>query len=178
MATKIMAEPGRVLLDEQEIAARVEVAARALAPMIDDETVAVCLLAGGIWYAADLMRALGRLGVHPIFDCLWLGSYGDARQSAGAVEVRAGLQRDVAGRCVLLIDDVFDSGLSLSEARRLATEAGATQVITTVFAAKPWPTPRALVPDVVAWEAPGEFLVGYGMDDAGRYRGLPQVMAV
>ena len=173
-----MAEPGRLLLDEQEIAARVEAAAETLAPLIDDETVAVCLLTGGIWYAADLMRALAKRGVHPLFDALWLGSYGDARQSAGPVEVRAGLQRDVSRRKVLLIDDVLDSGFSLLEAKRVVAEAGAEEILITVFADKPWPTPRAVCADVAAWAAPAEFLVGYGLDDAGRYRGLPQVRAV
>ena len=173
-----MAEPGRRRLQPQEIAARVEAAAEALIPLIDDETVAVCLLTGGIWYAADLMRALAKHGVHPLFDALWLGSYGDARQSAGTVEVRAGLQRDVSRRKVLLIDDVLDSGFSLLEAKRLVAEAGAEEILITVFADKPWPTPRAVFADVTAWKAPAEFLIGYGLDDAGRYRGLPQVRAV
>lgn len=172
-----MASPGLVLLSQQEIAEKVEDAAKRLAPLIDDETVAVCLLTGGIWYAADLMRALSKLGVNPLFDALWLGSYGDGRASLGEVEVRAGLQRDVAGRRVLLIDDVLDSGLSLSEAARIALDAGAASVISTVFAAKPWPSPRVM-PDVVAWEAPDAFLVGYGLDDAGRFRGLPDLRAV
>lgn len=173
-----MAEPGRLLLDEQEIAGRVAAAAQALAPLIDDETVAVCLLTGGIWYAADLMRELAKLGVHPLFDALWLGSYGDARESGGNVALRAGLQRDVARRRVLLIDDVLDSGFSLLEAKRVVAEAGAEEILITVFAYKPWTTPRAVFADVAAWRAPAEFLVGYGLDDAGRYRGLPQVRAV
>lgn len=173
-----MAEPGRLLLGEREIADFVEAAARILAPLIDNETVAVCLLTGGIWYAADLMRALARLDVHPVFDALWLGSYGDARQSGGTINLRAGLQRDVVGRRVLLIDDVIDSGFSLLEAKRLVAEAGADEILITVFADKPWPLPRAVCPDVVAWQAPAEFLVGYGLDDAGRYRGLPQVRAI
>lgn len=173
-----MAEPGRLLLDEQEIAARVEAAARTLAPRIDDETVAVCLLTGGMWYAADLMRALARLGVHPLFDALWLGSYGDARVRGGKVNLRAGLQRDVTGKRVLLIDDVLDSGFSLLEAKRVVAEAGAEEILITVFADKPWPTPRAVCADVAAWIAPAEFLIGYGLDDAGRYRGLPEIRSV
>jgi hypoxanthine phosphoribosyltransferase len=172
-----VASPGAVLLSERDIAAKVEAAAARLAPLIDDETVCVCLLTGGIWFAADLMRALAGLGVNPLFDALWLGSYGDGRESRGRVDVRAGLQREVAGRQVLLIDDVLDSGLSLWQAARIVREAGAASVLSTVFAAKPWPSPRALLPDVVAWEAPASFLVGYGMDDAGRYRGLPDVRA-
>jgi hypoxanthine phosphoribosyltransferase len=173
-----MAEPGRLLLDEQEIAARVEMAAKALAPLIDSETVAICLLMGGMWYAVDLMRALARLGVHPLFDALWLGSYGDERVSGGKVNLRAGMQREVTGRKVLLIDDVLDSGFSLLEAKRVVAEAGAEEILVTVFADKPWPTPRAVFADVAAWKAPAEFLVGYGLDDKGRYRGLPQVRAI
>jgi len=73
---------------------------------------------------------------------------------------------------------VFDTGLSLSEAARLVRDAGAAQVLTAVFARKPWPTPRAMEPDFVAWEAPARYLVGYGMDSAGRYRGLPYVAAL
>lgn len=165
----------RTILNAAQIAERVEAIADQIAPAIDDETVCVCLLTGGLWYAADLMRALYRRGRNPMFDAIWLGSYGDARASAGKVRVRANLQREVTGRRVLLIDDVLDSGLSLSQAAHLVREAGAATVISTVFAAKPWPSPRALLPDFVAWEAPAAFLVGYGMDDAGRYRGLPDI---
>jgi hypoxanthine phosphoribosyltransferase len=92
--------------------------------------------------------------------------------------VRAGIQKPLVGRCALIIDDVFDTGLSLSEAARLARDAGAVQVLTCVFARKPWPTPRAMEPDFVAWEAPSRFLVGYGMDAAGAYRGLPYIGAL
>jgi hypoxanthine phosphoribosyltransferase len=82
----------------------------------------------------------------------------------------------VGGRQVLLIDDVSDSGLSLVEARRLMMEAGAAEVITAVFARKPWPE-RTSEPDHVAWEALSRFLVGYGMDIAGAWRGLPYIGA-
>ena len=166
------------LLTEAEIAARVEALAREIAPRIDDETVLVCLLTGGIWFAADLTRALPRLDRDPMFDCLWLASYGDDRASSGACEVRAGLQRDVTGRKVLIIDDVFDSGLSLSQAVHLVQGAGAVEALTAVFARKPWSSPRAVEPDFVGWEAPAQFLAGYGMDDAGRGRGAPGIVSV
>ena len=167
-----------VLLGEAEVAARVEALARAMAPHVDDTTVAVCLLTGGLWFCADLTRALSRAGRNVAFDALWLASYGDARASMGRCEVRADLQRPLAGRTALVVDDVFDTGLSLSEAARLVRDAGASRVMTCVFARKPWPTPRAIEPDFVAWEAPGRFLVGYGMDVAGRMRGLPYIGAM
>src|SRR3954463_4656709 len=101
-----------VLLAEDEVAARVEALAKVIAPQIDDETVAVCLLTGGLWFCADLMRALSRAGRNVGFDALWRASYGDARASMGRCEVRADLQRPLAGRTALIVDDVFDTGLS------------------------------------------------------------------
>jgi hypoxanthine phosphoribosyltransferase len=167
-----------VLLSETEIISRVDALAQAIAPHVDDQTVAICLLTGGLWFCADLTRALSRLGRDIGFDALWLASYGDARASLGRCEVRADLQRPLAGRTALVVDDVFDTGLSLSEAARLVRDAGAGKVLTCVFARKPWPTPRAIEPDFVAWEAPARFLVGYGMDAAGAYRGLPYIGAL
>lgn len=167
--------PPAVLVDEAEVASRVAALARAIAPRTDDETVAVCLLTGGLWFAADLTRALSREGRNLRFDALWLASYGDERASIGRCEVRADLQRPLVGRRALIVDDVCDTGLSLSEAARLVRDAGASEVLTAVFARKPWPEPRAIEPDFVAWEAPARFLVGYGMDAAGRMRGLPYV---
>ncbi|MGZ3378397.1 MAG: phosphoribosyltransferase [Phenylobacterium sp.] len=172
-----------VLLSEAEVAERVAALAVRMAPHVDDETVAVCLLTGGLWFCADLTRALSRLGRNVAFDALWLASYGDARASRGRCEVRADLQRPLVGRKALVVDDVFDTGLSLSEAARLVKDAGAAEVLTCVFATKPppasWgPTARAIEPDFVAWEAPARFLVGYGMDAAGAYRGLPYIGAL
>jgi hypoxanthine phosphoribosyltransferase len=167
--------PPAILLSADEIAACVAVLAAEIAPCIDDDTIVVALLTGGLWFAADLTRALARAGRHVAFDALWLASYGEGRVSAGRCELRAGLQRPVEGRKVLLIDDVFDSGLSLGEAARIVREAGAIEVRSAVFARKPWPAPRAIEPDFVAWEAPARYLVGYGMDAAGRWRGLPYI---
>jgi hypoxanthine phosphoribosyltransferase len=166
------------LLSADEIAVRVDRLAQEIAPKIDDDTVAVCLLTGGIWFAADLTRALAHHGRRVLFDALWLSSYRDERQSFGRCEVRADLQRSVVGRKTLIMDDVFDTGLSLSESVRLVRDAGASQVLTAVFARKPWDAPRALVPDFVAWEAPARYLVGYGMDSAGTLRGLPFIGAL
>ena len=166
------------LISEAEVAERVEALAAAIAPRIDDETVVVCLLTGGLWFASDLTRALARQGRMVGFDALWLASYKDERQSSGRCEVRADLQRPISGRKALVVDDVFDTGLSLSEAARLVRDSGASEVLTAVFARKPWPTQRAIEPDFVAWEAPARYLVGYGMDSAGALRGLPYIGAL
>lgn len=167
-----------LLLTPAQVARYVSDLAQKIAPHISDETVVVCLLTGGIWFAADMTRALSDLGSSPLFDALWLSSYGDETHSSGSVHIKAGLQRPVAGRQVLLLDDVFDTGLSLTHAVQIVKQAGAVEVLSAVFARKPWPTPRAMEPDFVAWEAPARFLVGYGMDDGGRMRGLPGISAL
>ena len=166
-----------VLISQEEIAERVEALAKAIAPRIDDDTVAVCLLTGGLWFAADLTRALWRAGRDVRFDALWLASYHDERKSSGRCEVRADLQRPLIGRRALVLDDVLDTGLSLGEAARLVKDAGASEVMTAVFARKPWDKPR-IEPDFVAWEAPARYLVGYGLDDEGKSRGLPYIGAM
>lgn len=167
-----------LLLPEADIQRIVTELAARIAPVIDDDTVAAVLLTGGLWFAADLTRALARAGRNVHFDALWLASYGDEQSSRGRVEVRAPFQRPIAGRRVLILDDVFDTGLSLAEAVRITREAGAAEVLTCVFAKKPWPLPRAPEPDFVGWEAPNRFLVGYGLDHAGALRGLPDICAL
>ena len=167
-----------VLLPEAEVARIVADLAAQIAPVTDDETIAAVLLTGGLWFAADLTRALSRIGRHVRFDALWLASYGDETTSRGRIDVHAPFQRSLEGRKVLILDDVFDTGLSLAEAVRIAKEGGASEVLTCVFARKPWPLPRAPEPDFVGWEAPKRFLVGYGLDNAGTLRGLPDIRAL
>ena len=159
------------------MAAAVDALAGRLAPRLDEETLGLTLLLGGMWFAADLTRALARRGRRLACDALWLASYGDGRTSAGRCEVRAGPGRDLTGAKVLIMDDVVDTGVSLAQAVGIARDAGAAQVMTAVFARKPWPSPRAVEPDDFAWDAPARFLVGYGMDLGGRLRELPHVAA-
>ncbi len=170
--------PYEILLSENEVRATVETLADRIAPELDDDAVAIVLLTGGIWFAADLTRALARRGRMIGFDALWLASYGDGKTSRGTIDERAGLQRDVTDRTVLILDDVFDTGLSLSRAVEILKAKGAARVLTCVFASKPWPEPRALEPDFVGWQAPARYLVGYGLDSAGRMRGLPGIAAL
>ncbi|CAN5247393.1 phosphoribosyltransferase [soil metagenome] len=170
--------PPEILLSEAQIAAVVADLAARIAPVIDDETVLAVLLTGGLWFAADLSRALSRIGRNVRFDALWLASYGDDKTSRGRIDVYAPFQRSLTGRKVLIVDDVFDTGLSLAEAARLAREGGASQVLTCVFARKPFPLPSAPEPDFFGWQAPNRFLVGYGLDNAGTMRGLPDICAL
>ncbi|MGE0741230.1 MAG: phosphoribosyltransferase [Hyphomonadaceae bacterium] len=166
----------RVLLSESEIAARVDALAEGFASQIDESWTVVALLQGAIPFAADLMRAIEKRGRHPIYDSLWLESYRDARESSGKVVVRADLSRAVDGRSVLIVDDVFDSGRTIAYARAHIMAKGATRTLACAFVRKPQAMCEAI--DAICWDAPADFLVGYGMDDAGRYRGLPFIAAI
>lgn len=165
------------VLSSEEIAARVDALAERLAPELGSgDWTAVVILLGATPFASDLIRALARRGIDVGFDALWLESYRDSRESSGRVLVRADLSRPVRGRKVLLIDDVFDSGRTISFARSHLLAQGAEDVKSCVFARKPEAVADGL--DHWAYEAPSRYLVGYGMDDAGQWRGLPYLGAV
>lgn len=170
-----------MILSEAEVQERVTVLADLLSLYVKPGCIGVCLLTGGIWFAADLTRALARIGRPIAFDALWLSSYGDNREP-GSMLIRARLQRSVEGRQVLILDDVLDTGASLKIAGDIARDAGAAEVLSVVFARKPDPRRdgrmREIEADFTAWEAPDRFLVGYGLDHGGLYRTLPYIGAL
>ncbi len=165
-----------VLLDEDELQARVRKLAESLAPRLQGDWTAVTILLGATPFTTDLMRYLSDLDVNPMMDALWLESYRDERESSGRVVVRADLSRRISGRGVLLIDDVFDTGRTLAFAKKHLLTKGAREVLTCVLARKPSSPTEGV--DAFAYDAPERFLVGYGMDDAGLFRGLPYLGAV
>ncbi|WP_213269785.1 phosphoribosyltransferase family protein [Hyphomonas sp.] len=168
-----------VVMPEAELMARVEGLATRLAPRLaTPDWTAVSILIGATPFTSDLMKALARRHIHPVLDVMWLESYRDARESSGRVVVRADIARSVEGRGVLLIDDVFDTGRTLDFARQHLLAKGAREVITVALTQKPWAPRGELGVDFCAFDAPGRFLVGYGMDDKGLYRGLPFIGAL
>ena len=166
------------VLSEADLMARIDDLANRLAPSLEGDWTAINILIGATPFTSDLMKALARLEIHPILDALWLESYRDARESSGRVVVRADIAREVKGRGVLIIDDVFDTGRTLEFAKRHLLAKGAREVITCALARKPWAPEGETNVDFHAFDAPGRFLVGYGMDDSGLYRGLPYIGAL
>jgi len=166
------------VLSESDLMARIDDLAARLAPRLTGDWSAINILIGATPFTSDLMKALARLDIHPILDALWLESYRDARESSGRVVVRADIARQVRDRGVLIIDDVFDTGRTLAFARKHLLAKGAREVITCALARKPWAPEGAEDVDFHAFDAPPRYLVGYGMDDAGLYRGLPYIGAL
>ncbi|MEM7327943.1 MAG: phosphoribosyltransferase family protein [Pseudomonadota bacterium] len=166
------------VLSEPDLMARIDDLAKRLAPRLSGDWTAINILIGATPFTSDLMKALARLDIHPVLDALWLESYRDARESSGRVVVRADIARQVKNRGVLIIDDVFDTGRTLSFARQHMLAKGAREVITCALARKPWAPEGEENVDFHAFDAPGRYLVGYGMDDAGLYRGLPYIGAL
>ncbi|MEM7766021.1 MAG: phosphoribosyltransferase family protein [Pseudomonadota bacterium] len=164
------------VVSEAALQAGIAALAEQLKPRMSGDWTLVSILIGATPFTTDLMKALARIDVHPVLDVLWLESYRDARESSGRVVVRADLSRPVTGKGVLIVDDVFDTGRTLAFARQHMLAKGAREVITCALAVKP-DAPADGV-DFHAVNAPDRFLVGYGMDDAGRYRGLPFIGAV
>lgn len=166
------------VLAEADLMARIDDLAKRLAPSLQGEWTAINILIGATPFTSDLMKALARIDIHPVLDALWLESYRDARESSGRVVVRADIAREVKDRGVLIIDDVFDTGRTLEFAKRHLLAKGAREVITCALARKPWAPEGDENVDFHAFDAPGRYLVGYGMDDAGLYRGLPYIGAL
>ncbi|MEO0465388.1 MAG: phosphoribosyltransferase family protein [Pseudomonadota bacterium] len=163
------------LFDESDIDREITDLAARLAPRLSGDWTIVSILIGAMPFTTDLMKALSRLNVHPVLDALWLESYRDSRESSGRVVVRADLSRPVQNRGVLIVDDVYDTGRTLEFAKTHMEAKGAREVLTCALVRKP-SAPDGGV-DFFAIEAPDEFLVGYGMDVSGQYRGLPFIGA-
>ncbi len=168
------------LFSADEIADRIDAMAADIARDHADtnELVLVAVLLGGLLFAADLGRALYRRRVDVRLETLRLSSYGNERRSTGAVEIVHDLSIDPTGRRFLLADDVLDSGGSLAFARAHLLAKGAASVSAAVLADKKI-AGRGAEADYVGFICDkDDFLVGYGMDDAGRARFRPDVVAL
>ena len=162
-----------VLKSADEIADRVQGLAREIAALPQRPDIAMPILVGGFVFAADLVRALAREGVNLEVEMLWLRSYGDKRV-ASAVSMIAGPSEQIAGRHILVIDGVLDAGRTIKKAVSLIEAAGAASVRVAVALDKQQPGAVAKA-DHIGFAIGNDFVIGYGMDDAGRYRTLPYI---
>ena len=161
------------LFSAEQIADRVEALASDIAASSPRDPVIVAILKGSFIFAADLIRALHRQGLKPEIDFIFLASYGAGTASGGEVKILRDVETDLAGREVVIVDDILDSGRTLAFAKALLGRRGARSVKTCILLDKQVPRAAAVVPDFTGFRCPPVFVVGYGMDLARRYRELP-----
>src|SRR5262245_2519752 len=168
--------PVRELFSAEVIARRVAELGREIdARLPPGPLTVVGVLRGAFMFMADLVRAIPR---ELTCDFLGVRSYGDATVSSGVVEITSDLGAPIAGRRVLLVEDIVDTGLTLKYLVDLLQARGPTSVHTCALMAKP--SYRASASggpalDFVGFDAPEAFVVGYGMDSGQLHRNLPYV---
>ena len=170
---KVQKDITKVLVTEEQIATRIEELAREIEKKYEGkDLLLVGVLKGAVMFMADLSRAI-QLPV--TMDWMAVSSYGSGTQSSGVVRILKDLDADVLGRHVLIVEDIIDSGLTLSWLMSNLTARGAASVEVVALLRKP---DAAKVEVNVAWvgfDIPNEFVVGYGLDYAEHYRTLKDV---
>lgn len=171
----------RVLFSRDAIAARVAELGQAIADDLDvlanhpTEVMLVPVLTGSMVFVADLIRHLPhklRIGVMSV------SSYpGRSIESKGAL-IRSGLPEDLAGKHVLIVDDILDTGQTLTLVRDIIAEQRPAEVRTCVLLRKDREQARSFPVDYVGFDIPDEFVVGYGLDYNDYYRNLPDIVTL
>lgn len=169
---------GQVLITRDQIAGRVTALAGEIVACYDHrdresfELVIVAIMTGSLIFLADLVRALPlpvRMAI------MMVSNYPGATTKAQGVRINYDLQEDVAGKDVLVVDDILDSGQTLSVVVDLLRRREARSVRTCVLLDKILPTPKRICPDFVGFPIPDRFVVGYGLDYDNRFRNYPQI---
>jgi len=166
-----------VMISEEQIRQRTaelaeEVAARYPAGAPEGDLLLVGVLKGAIFFMTDFARALS---IPTQMEFMAVSSYGSSTSSSGVVRILKDLDKDIAGRHVLIVEDIIDSGLTLSWLmRNLKTRNPASLDVITLLR-KPDAVKVDINVDNVGFDIPNEFVVGYGLDYAERYRDLPYI---
>ena len=170
MDAKDLAELTSVLYDEAAIAARIdELAAEIDTDYVGQDVLLVGVLKGAVMVMADLARALHT----PVsMDWMAVSSYGSGTQSSGVVRILKDLDTDVHDRHVLVVEDVIDSGLTLKWLVRNLRSRGPASVEVCTLLRKPDAARSGVEVRYIGFDIPADFVVGYGLDYAERYRNL------
>lgn len=162
-----------VLISEEEIRQRVaELGAQIKADYGEEPVLLVGVLKGSYTFLADLTR---HLGMNIEVDFVQTSSYGDGKSSSGIVQIRKDLDISIEGRNVLIVEDILDSGLTLKHLRELFGTRKPLSLKVVTLLSKPAATRHGAHAEYVGFEIPDQFVVGYGLDYAERYRNLPYV---
>ncbi|MSO43484.1 MAG: hypoxanthine phosphoribosyltransferase [Candidatus Planktophila sp.] len=164
-------EIDRVVVSEVELQTKIkELAARVAKDYEGKDLLLIGVLKGAVMAMADLSRALQR---HVDMDWMAVSSYGSATKSSGVVRILKDLDRDITGRNVLIIEDIVDSGLTLSWLKANLESRGASSVEILAIVRKSDAAKVKVDVKYIGFEIPPDFVVGYGLDFNEKYRNLP-----
>ncbi len=172
-AINMQANLERILFDEKTILRRLdELAAQISADYHGCELTVIAILNGSLIFMADLLR---RIPLPLKLDCLSVASYHGGLQTSGELIFRQVASPDVAGRHILLLDDILDSGTTLDAIQERLETASPRSVRICVLLRKTKLRQRAIDADYIGFDIADEFVVGYGLDYMERYRNLPYI---
>jgi len=170
---KVANDITKIIVTEEQITNRVkEMAAEVDAKYAGKDVLLVGVLKGAVMFMADLSRAM-QIPVQ--MDWMAVSSYGSGTQSSGVVRILKDLDADVLGRHVIIVEDIIDSGLTLSWLITNLRARGAASVEIVAMLRKPDAAKVNVDVAIVGFDIPNEFVVGYGLDYAENYRTLPGV---
>ena len=135
----------------------------------------VCVLKGAVMFMADFARALGRYGPSTEMEFMAVSSYGSGTASSGVVRILKDLDRDITDRHVVIVEDIVDSGLTLSWLMKYLQSRQPESVEVVALFRKPDAIKVPVPTKYVGFDIPSEFVVGYGLDFSERYREVPYV---
>ena len=171
-----MAEVASVLVGREDVRRRVEELGRTITgDYVGREPVFITVLKGGAMFLADLMRAVD-LPVETHF--MAISRYGDADESMGRVRILLDVDADLAGRDVILVEDIVDTGLTLRYLLGVLRARGPASLEVCTLLDKSARRIVPLTPRYVGFDCPDRFVVGYGLDFGERYRNLPDILQV
>jgi len=169
--SKIESDIERVIVDEKQLQEKIkELAARVDRDYENKDLLLIGVLKGAVMAVADLSRALQR---HVDMDWMAVSSYGSGTKSSGVVRILKDLDRDITGRNVLIVEDIVDSGLTLSWLKSNLESRGAGSVEILAILRKPESAKVEVNVKYVGFDIPPDFVVGYGLDFDEKYRNLP-----
>ncbi|RKY79331.1 hypoxanthine phosphoribosyltransferase [candidate division KSB1 bacterium] len=167
------------VITEPEIKTRVEELAKKISlDHKDKELVVIGLLTGSFIFISDLIRYFHSSGLTAIIDFMDVSSYGGETETSGLVRIGRDVEAEIKGRSVLLVDDIVDSGYTLSTITGHLKLKEPSGIRTCVLLDKPSRRKVDVKVDYVGFKVPDLFIVGYGLDFDGRYRELPYITAI
>lgn len=162
-----------VLLSKEQIAKRVkELGEQISRDYAGKDVVLVCILKGACVFFTDLMR---EITIHAKMDFMSISSYGDAKKTSGIVSIKKDMDTSITGKDVIIVEDIMDSGLTLSYLTRLLAARQPASLRVCCLLDKPERRECEISPDYVGFTIPNKFAVGYGLDCEGYYRNLPYI---